>query len=56
MTGYLMKLRGWTLQESYTWVRDRHKPCNLSSGVQGHLMTGTAQGLCQSLITLHFRG
>ena len=48
MTGYLMKLRGWTLQESYTWVRDRHKPCNVGSGVQSHLTTGTAQGLRHS--------
>ena len=56
MTGYLMKLRGWTLQESYSWVRDRHKPCNLSSGVQSHLMNGIEHGPYQSRITFPFRG
>jgi len=29
--GYLMKLRGWTLSESHTWVHDRHPTCNLNS-------------------------
>merc|ERR1712130_297607 len=28
--GYLMKLRGWTLTESHTWVRDRHTACKLN--------------------------
>jgi hypothetical protein len=30
--GYLMKLRGWTLTESHTWVKDRHTACNLNQG------------------------
>ncbi len=30
---YLIKLRGWSLSESYQWVKDRHKSCVLKEGV-----------------------
>lgn len=30
--GYLMKLRGWRLAESYKWVKDKRPSINVNPG------------------------
>lgn len=32
--GYLMKLRGWRLAESYKWVKDKRPNIKISEGVR----------------------
>ena len=43
MVGYLIKLRRWSLSESYQWVKERHHACVLNQGKLRRLFTALSR-------------